>query len=182
MKHLSRASYVIAWLAIAGFCLPAPAALGIQPATDDQSSIRDIALRSGGLLTGQVLDAKLRPSAGAQVTIRGTDATVATTQSDTNGTFAVTGLRGGIHQIVTPTGNVLCRFWAPGTAPPCAVDQIAMIDDQTVVRGQAGPQFRQGFHDDVKAIAKHPLLLGGLIAAAIAIPAALRNADRAPGS
>ena len=104
-------------------------------------------------ITGQVLDANLRPAAGAEVTVRAENTIVATARTDDSGTFAVAGLRGGMHQVDSPTTSALCRFWAPSTAPPCAIDQLAIIEDGAIVRGQAGPQFRQDFLHDAKAVA-----------------------------
>ncbi len=191
MNRSSRAYHALTWLAACGFSLPAPAALGQMPFSSTPTSsasaagqivIRDVALSPGGLLIGQVVDTNLRPVAGAEVAIFVADTAVATSRTDASGTFAVTGLRGGTHQVVAPHGTAICRLWAPGTAPPCATNQLAIIEQRAIVRGQAGPRFRDEFFPHAKAIATHPLVVGGLIAAAIAIPAALHNADRAPGS
>jgi hypothetical protein len=191
MKCFLHLQHAITWLAIGGICLPIPAAFGQHSASvaasstaaaDSRILIRDAVLKPGGLLSGQLIDGNLRPVIGADVTIQFADNVVATTRTDANGVFAVTGLRGGTHQIVTPHGSSVCRFWATGTAPPRTTDQLVIIDDSGTVRGQAGPRFREEFFPHAKAIATHPLVVGGLIAAAIAIPASLRNSDRPPGS
>ena len=182
MKYSSRTILAPIWLAIGIFCLPDPLVFGQQPLADSQIMIRDIGLRPNGMLVGQILDANSRPKVGIAIAIRAANDIVATTNSDASGVFAVTGLRGGLHQIDTPNGSTVCRFWAAGTAPPGAIDQIGIIDEQTIVRGQPRARLRHEYFPYARALARQPLIVGGAIAAAVAIPVSLRNADRAPGS
>ena len=84
--------------------------------------IKDIALRDGGVLEGQIVDQQNVGRQGVQVTIRYQDHDLATTTTDANGRYAFQGLRGGVHQVVTAEGSEVFRLWAPRTAPPSAQD------------------------------------------------------------
>ena len=59
----------------------------------------------------------MQPVAGATVEIQINGQTVASTTTDGTGVFAVRGLRGGVHQIVTPDSIENCRLWSHGTPP-----------------------------------------------------------------
>jgi hypothetical protein len=190
MKSVLSARLSLAWLAVAGWNIPLSAAVAQNPQTlaasndaiGNERVVRDIALAPGGLLAGEVLDAQRRPLPNAEVAVLAGDTTVVATHTDAHGMFAVTGLRGGVHQVRTPLGSQVCRLWAVGTAPPCAADSLRVSPVQTIVRGQGGPSYVHEPFPHARAIATHPLTVGGLLAAAIAIPAALNNADRPPGS
>jgi hypothetical protein len=182
----------MAWIAAVGLCVPIQTAPGGEPCSppsriaasaENDAAVGDLDLSPGGLLAGQVLDANARPAAGTKVVIRSAGQSVAITRTDANGTFAVTGLRGGLHQIATSQGTENFRLWSPGTAPPNA-ERLVRITPGQVVRGQFGGGhgiMREPF-PHAKAIATNPLVIGGLIAAAVAIPIALNNADEPPGS
>lgn len=153
-----------------GMVLP-PAALASAPAVGPT----DVALRTGGVLVGQVVDQQGVAKAGAPVLIRYGEHEVVRTTTDQNGVFAAYGLRGGQHQLLTEDGVSVCRLWAPNTAPPGAQPAILVVSGNSVVRGQwhGGPM---GW---VKA---HPYMTAGMVAAAIAIPIALAADDDSPGS
>jgi len=192
MKFFSCGYHAITWLAVSALCLPAQVVLGHEPipwaatavtAADCQITIRDVALLPGGLLAGQVLDANMRPVPDTEVAIHAADSAVATTRTDANGIFAVRGLRGGTHQLITSQGSEICRLWSPGTAPPCATDHLQIVEGQTIARGQGGGRYTEPpMFPRAEAIVTHPLFIGGLLAAAIAIPVSLNNSNERPGS
>jgi hypothetical protein len=181
-------NYTMAWLAASGLCLPAPA-LAADPAprpavttTQASSPVSDVALGPGGLLTGQLLDANLRPAPDVSVAIQCDEQTIATTHSDANGVFAVAGLRGGIHRITTPEASQVYRFWATGTAPPRAATSAQVVSGTEIVRGQWGghtPYLHQA-----AMMATNPFLVAAVVATAVAIPVVIHNVnnDHPPNS
>ena len=68
------------------------------------SSAADVQLREGGVLVGQVVDAQGAPVADSTVSVFRDGLEVATMRTDENGNYSTTGLRGGVHQIVS-TGH-----------------------------------------------------------------------------
>jgi hypothetical protein len=71
-----------------------------------------------------------------------------------------------MFKLVAAESACLCRGWAPGTAPPVAVEQLLVTSSDVVVRAQY-PFSHLIFGD--------PILIGAAIAGAIAIPIAVAN-------
>lgn len=172
-------------LACAGMLLPqsvlaAPASLGPAP--------RDIALRTGGVMVGQVVDVQGKALADSEVAMYFGQAEVVRTKTDANGVFAAKGLRGGEYTVVAGGGQVAYRLWAPGTAPPAASNGALVITGDEVINGQcnscgpagcppAGLPPAGGGGGLVGWVKSHPLLVAGGVAAAIAIPLAVADDD-----
>ena len=98
----------------------------------------DVALNAAGLLKGTVLNTTAQPVAGVAVNVLHEDKVVATAMSNEKGEFTVKGLRNGAHIIkVGPTQQAV-RLWGTDTAPPAAVENIAIVVDEETVRGQNG--------------------------------------------
>ncbi len=185
--HMLR--YGLAWMALVGMCLPIPAlAAGpISTPTADvgspQFEVRDVELAQGGLLVGQLLDERMQPMAGADVAISTGGHTVVATQTDAEGVFAVAGLRSGVHQITAADAAQNCRFWGPGAAPPRAAQGVRIVAGDGIVRGQWGPPpMANRLIQRTKVWATNPFVVGGVIAAAVAIPVALNNDGDGPSS
>lgn len=179
----------LVWMALVGMCLPVPmAAAGIAdtpaaPAAEVSAATYDIELAQDGLLTGRLVDAEMRPLAAADVAISTNGRVVANTVTDDRGVFAVAGLRSGFHQIAAGDAVRNCRFWAVGTAPPRATQGMQIVADDSVVRGQWGPPtMTNRFIRNAKVWATNPFVVGGIVAAAVAIPVALNNDDEGPSS
>ena len=99
----------------------------------------DIALAKGGILIGQVVDTEGQTLEKAEVVLKSGGKEIARCQSDKQGKFQVSGLRGGSIEVATmgTTGN--CRVWAPGTAPPdSSVITPASVAVVTCARPGAG--------------------------------------------
>lgn len=156
---------IIAAVACTGMLLP-QASLAASPAVGN-----DVALRSGGVLVGHVVDQQGHSKAGATVSIQYADHEVARTTTDQNGVFAAKGLRGGQYQLKAQDGVTVCRLWADDTAPPAARPAALVITGNEIVRGQ-GPLTSWG-----EWMRTHPFLTAGTIAAAIAIPIAMADDD-----
>jgi hypothetical protein len=183
MKRMQMLWHGAAWLAVSAMCLPNGLVLGNEtgaqgaPAATLQptAGVHDVALQPGGLLIGQVLDATLQPMHGATVALYANGKTTATMTTDANGVFAVTGLRGGMHQVGVGNSVENCRLWAAGTAPPHAVSQLRFVPGQSdLVRGQWGPP---PSYNAVMGWVTNPWVIGGVVATAIAVPVILHNID-----
>jgi hypothetical protein len=169
-----RLQATLATFACIGMVCPTPV-VAHEPA----HAAKDVALRPGGVLVGQVLDMQGAPRAGAPVVVLQNEQAVVNTQTDANGVFAAQGLRGGQYQIVTPEGQKLYRFWAADTAPPTAADAAVLVTGDEVVRGQWSPppghtSYGGRWLDWVRS---HPYLTAGVVAAAIATPIAIAASD-----
>jgi hypothetical protein len=189
MKAVRILRHGLVWMALGGMCLPAETARGgdadSQPTATEEIAlaVSDIMLAQGGLLTGQVLDEQMCPMAGADVAVSANGRTVAATVTDDHGSFAVAGLRGGFHQITTARAVQNCRLWPAGTAPPRATYEVRLVEGTGVVRGQwCAPSMVNRFVRSAKVWATNPFVVGGVIAAAVAIPVALHNDHEGPSS
>ncbi len=96
----------------------------------------DVALNAGGLLKGTVLNTAAQPVAGVVVSILHNEKTVASVLSNQSGEFAVKGLRNGAHVVKVGTTQQIVRLWGLNSAPPAAVENIAIVVDEAAVRGQ----------------------------------------------
>ncbi len=103
-----------------------------------QSAMQDVKLETGGVLTARVVDLQGNPVVGEPVSITFQGKEIASAVSDENGFAAVSGLRPGLHGIVTATGTTACRLWNAETAPPTASDVPAVVSDAEIIRGQLG--------------------------------------------
>lgn len=166
-------------LACGGMLLPPPVwqAMAAEPEAAQPARAADVALRQGGVLMGQVVDAEGQPIKRSAVRLRQYDRDVAQSQTDAAGYFVLSGLRGGNYQIIAERSHASFRFWAPGTAPPNAQAGALIVVGDGTVRGQTGP---------IGYWLGNPWVIAGLIAAAVAIPVAIHNdrvdRNRIPGS
>jgi hypothetical protein len=151
------------WMAVAGLCVP-QVALAAGPAGNQTSSILDVSLQDGGTFVGQVIDAQGISLARVPVSLRGAAGELAATSTNSQGYFAFRGLNTGMYQLVTPVGSGAYRVWSKEVAPPAARPGALVIAGGETVRGE-GPAFNK----------KHAWILGGVIAAAVAIPIAVNG-------
>ncbi len=136
-------------------------------------AVADVALHSGGTLQGQVVDAQGKPVAEIPVSIRQVDREIRRTVTDRWGRFRVADLRGGVYRISAGKAGGIYRLWAPGTAPASAGPGALVVSrDQKLVLGQCAR---------VIQFLRNPWVVGGIVAVAIALPIAIRNADRDDG-
>lgn len=167
----------LAATAILGMCLPIPLGIAQESVPADTQVIRDVELGRGGLLIGRLLDANGRPLPEAEVSVLSGGKLLAATRTDADGVFAASNLRGGVHEIATADNIQVCRLWASDTAPPHAPKSIDVVSDRDVVRGQYGPPPGNRFLKKAKVWATNPFIVGGVVAAAVAIPVALSDND-----
>jgi len=144
------------------------------PPTAAPTGIVDVRLDEHGAIHGYLLNTAGQGLADRPVVLQQAGGAVSRTQTDTVGGFVLQRVSGGVHQLTTGHGTVTCRVWTHAAAPPSATDQLTVVADPQVVRGQ------QPF----SAIFTNPLFIGLVIAAAIAIPIAVHNSqdDQPSGS
>lgn len=127
--------------------------------------VTDIELGAGGVMKGQVVDARGTPRVKVAVRIIKPGAaadTALSCQTNADGRFQIAGLSGGVYRVETPAGATVCRVWPANTAPPSAVAQALFVEGGQTVRGNLSNITPLGW-----------ALIGVGVAAAIAIPLAL---------
>jgi hypothetical protein len=168
MKRTQIGQHALAFLALVGVLMPQPLLAVDSTASSAASAakIRDVALDASGTLHGQVLDSRGAVAEGLVLHVLQGGQEVAAAQTDHEGRFQVDGLRGGVYQLATQQSATSYRVWNQRGAPPAAQPTALIIVGQDVVRGQ-------GAFD----VLTNPWVLGGIVAAAIAIPLALDGDD-----
>jgi hypothetical protein len=191
MKLRKFRSWVAAAVS-AGAVVP-PAALA---APAGQPFIADVALAEGGVLSGQVLSAEGAAMPQAPVAILSAGREVVRVASADDGTFAVSGLKGGVYEVATPGQHGVYRLWSPQTAPPTAGNGVMLVSQSEIVRGQYGfapppppggdtpmasaPAPGPGpFGKAMGWMGQHPFITAGVVATAIAVPIAVSELDDA---
>ncbi len=168
-----RASRPLTCLCVAlacwGLLLPASWLQAAPPDTArplQQPPADDVQLDRAGTLHLLALDARGVAAPGASVTVRATTATLVAAKTDAQGRLSVGPLRGGIYRVTTGGHTRSFRTWAAGTAPPNAKPVATIVIGEDVVRGQM--PLEDVFSSDA-------FVVGGLVAAAIAIPIAVHG-------
>lgn len=144
--------------------------------------VHDVALRDGGVLVGQVVDAQGVGKRAERVSLLLDERQVAAAETDANGYFAFQGLRGGVYQLTAAEGAGAYRVWAPGTAPKAAEPGALLVAGKDLVRGQ------YYYYDNctpplgrVKFWLSNPWVVAGIVATAVAVPVGIHNADHGGG-
>jgi len=134
-----------------------------------QVRIPDVSLSREGIFSGKVVNAQGRPIAKAEITFRQSSKVITKVSTHEQGDFYVAGLPPGVYQLfVSPNRAVTVRVWDGQTAPPSARSELLVVDDLTV-RGQR----RIGELLPLEST----VVVGGMVAAAIAIPIAVANSN-----
>jgi len=172
MNSAKRIQTVAVWLAAA---LWLPTAALATPPISKAPVLVDVTLRDGGVLLGQVVHPDGSPLPGVAVSLRSGNQELASGAADRSGYFAFSGLRTGTYQVVAANGIGTFQVWTADIAPPAAQRGALVVAGMDTVRGQHTPeQFAQ--------MLARPVIVGGLIGAAIAIPIAVSNSHREPAS
>ena len=130
-------------------------------------TLKDVELRVGGVLNGQLVDAAGNPVAAATLSIISGDAENKIT-TNKNGRFSVGPLKGGLCVIKVDKASYACRLWHHGTAPPNAIDSIAVVQEGDVARGQHNCPPRKRLHR-LTSEQCGALFLAGLTGTALAL-------------
>lgn len=159
-------------LACWGLVLPVSVLEGSQP-SNRASSVGplagDVELDRHGTLHGRVVNVQRVPVAGAMVVVADANREVARTSTDALGRFSVGGLAGGVYRLTIGGRASKFRVWVSRTAPPGASLAARIVIGEDVIRGQT--PLGEFLTSDV-------VLISALVAAMIAVPVALHNADR----
>lgn len=111
-------------------------ATAAEPGKQVPFKVADVSLAKGGLLVGRVLTSTGTAQAGSDVVLRYDGRTIARTRTDAQGRYAIKGVRGGMHEVLTPNGRQVVRLWSAQTAPPIARPEAILVNGDKVVRGQ----------------------------------------------
>ncbi|MHB8863509.1 MAG: hypothetical protein ACYC6N_13995 [Pirellulaceae bacterium] len=132
--------------------------------------IRDVSLQSAGVLRGEVVNAQGAPRAELQVAAIQNGQIIAVAPTDQAGRFELAKMTAGVYELQTAGSSDVYRLWAPRTAPPAAQDHVLLVTGEQAVLGQNG----QG-----RSVGRliNPWVVGGIVAAAIAIPLAVASRD-----
>lgn len=169
MKGRRIIGTMLVWVAAVGFFLP-QSMLAAPVASEPTPGVIDVALADGGVLHGQVVDPQGICLENVPMSVRHRDREVAITTSGENGRFAVENLRGGVYQLVAPSGGGVYRLWTPGTAPPASRHAVLVVVDRDTVRGQYGGALRFWL--------SNPWVIAAIVATAVAVPVAIHNSRR----
>ena len=102
---------------------------------------RDVELRSDGTLHGQIYTSEGRVVENAPIELRYQGTIVARANTGANGDFAITGVRGGAHDLSVGAATASVRLWKNGTAPAGSVESLVVVGDENLVRGQAVDEY-----------------------------------------
>lgn len=178
MKAVRILGFSLSFLAVFGILLPVEllASETSRPPRRPEvvPTIVDISLHENSV-TGHVTDGSAVPVVGESVVAIQKQKLVARTVTGENGDFRLSGIRGGLCQLVAGDTVQVCRCWPRKAAPPSAQSGVLIASDAVVVRGQ------RPISDLLLA---DPIVFGLVVAAAIAIPIAVHNSssDRPSGS
>ena len=132
------------------------------------SKILDAKLDADNLLRGTAVTSAGTAHAGALVTLAHRNEAQATATTNAKGEFAFRLKHGGVYQLAVGERIIPCRVWSPQLAPPAAKPELLLVADVQLARGQRPLG---------EALFSTPVLVGVVIAAAIAIPLAISNSD-----
>ena len=181
-------------------CLAAEAQSPLAVTPSQATPVADVALGMDGLLTGQAVSVQGKPLAAETVVISDGRQHLST-MTDAKGQFKFTGLRGGAYMIYTSQQSYTCRAWKEGTAPPSATRGVMIVHGNETVLGQnrwersmgrqancgeqvycgdqigCGTPVTGGAFGGAREALRNPLVIGGIVAAAVAIPVAIHNSN-----
>ena len=143
---------------------------------------RDLRLDTEGRLRGQLVDRQGNPLSHAWVTLQSHGELLSHVQTNEHGEFQFVGLRGGVYQVGGPDVAAVYRAWTTNTAPPASKDAVLLVTGDAL-RGQTYCPPRQmglgagHYGGAIMRTLNNPWIIGGAIAAGIAVPIAISNND-----
>jgi hypothetical protein len=131
------------------------------------AAVVDVRLDEQGSLRGTLVSVSGQPLAARPLLLQQFGGAEVRTESDATGGFVLRGVRAGMHRLVADDQIATCRVWTNAAAPPSAADRLTVVAGRPLIRGQ----------QPISAVFTNPLFIGLVIAAAIAIPIAVHNAQ-----
>jgi hypothetical protein len=173
MRFVNRSRRLTATLALACMLLSGPTMHAQQPDLANsaagrgtpRSLITDIALQPGSMLRGYLIHAAGQALANRSVEVFRDGQRVQSVYTGPEGQFIAGPLRGGVYRVSAAEISGVVRLWAPYTAPPGAKPQLWIV---------SGPVSRAQMHP-ASTVMGSPLVVAGLVAAAVAIPVAMTS-------
>ena len=135
--------------------------------------IQDVRLTKTGVLQGTLQDDQGQRITNQVVHVYLVDKFAVTTRTNDQGEFRVADAVGGTYRIDVGYNSWTCRCWTDQAAPPGASNGLSI----TATQPTANPFVIRGQKPLCCLWSGEPLMLGVLIAAAIAIPIAVHNSD-----
>lgn len=187
MKRHTWWQRACAWVAAATVVVPMQV-MANQPVVVPQVPVKpqptqpavktvDVALDVHGRLSGQVVNVEGQPQVKSVVSLTDGKQTqkVITNQ---RGEFRLDNVATGSYRLQVGKQLKPCRVWKQAAAPPQANQGVMLIAGDQIVRGQTycGSPVAAGYGGFKEAMT-HPLVVAGVVAAAIAIPVAIHNSD-----
>jgi hypothetical protein len=176
MISLKWCQAILVFVATLGILFPFPAraqapgtatAAGKAALARASVGVRDVVLGTGGTFRGTVFNAQAHRVPRQVVILVHDGRELARAESNAKGQFGFRGLRGGVYGLSLDGASHVYRVWTAAAAPPHAIPEVALVTGETVQRGQR--PFCELFVSD-------PIVMGVILAAAIAIPVAVHNA------
>ncbi len=168
--------FVSSVLACLGMILPSSMLQAAQPAQASARrlpTISDVELGPQGVLRGVVISSQGVPVTRTTIVVYDAKQEVARTKTDTKGCFSVGRLPSGTLRVTAGRYSTPIRAWAARTGPPKCKQIALVVVGSDIVRGQ------RHWKD---AFCNHDLLVGGVIAAMIALPIIVYSSNRKPAS
>ena len=135
MKRIRSVSVSLMLVACTGMVVP-PTTFAELVAKRQAPAALDVSLQEGGMLLGQVVDRQGAPRVSVQVSIRKKGRELGKATTDSQGRFAVRGLKNGVYDLALASGSIPVRAWDKTTAPP-KVAIGALLVDGVAVRAQS---------------------------------------------
>jgi hypothetical protein len=129
--------------------------------------VADVRLAADGTLGGKLVDASGQALGRRKIVLQQEGRALARVETDVQGDFTFRTVRSGVYQMAIDDRAVSCRAWASSVAPPAARERLLIVMGTPVVRGQ----------QPIGAVFSNPLFVGGILAAAVAIPVAVHNSQ-----
>ncbi|QDS95988.1 hypothetical protein FF011L_47920 [Roseimaritima multifibrata] len=145
----------------------APAQTVVVDGLKINKTVSNVALQDN-VLQGALVDANGQAIAEATVVLSRMDEVIDQQVTDAEGRYAFENVQAGHYQVRSAAGMELVRTWEADSAPNGAKQGIIQTVDRDMARGRFG-------HYGLSTCQK--ILIGGVIAAAIAIPIAVSNDD-----
>jgi len=187
MKSTKPIGVVPCLLALCGIVLPMPYVCAATTESEAKAPgqrplVNDVVMTTDGVLRGKVVGPLGQPIGRVPVQLEREGRTVHKTTTGADGAFFTQVGRGGLYRVLTAGGQKVVRAWTPRSAPPGAADCVVIQLSDMTVRGQLEAGTLNRWVSGSKYAFTNPFVVGGIVVAAVAIPVAIHNRNRASGS